>query len=260
MFRTDMLRPMTVACALTLVLSTALSALAQSGSRSYGGQPPATRSAPPSGSDNKAPVSAGSASRGGQHEVAMRGYCPVCLVEMKQWVRGEPNMAVDYDGKRYLFPGQEQMAMFQQNPAKYAPALGGNDIVHFAHTGQRVAGKLGQGVLHEGRAFLFASDDNKQMFRSNPDSFAHADLALGGECVVCRVEMNQRVAGAPEHTVLYQGMRYQFPGEEQKSMFVASPARYANTVSGGPPAAGSGTRQPASGSGSRPQPSGSGTR
>ena len=52
-------------------------------------------------------------------DVAMHGYCPVCRVEMGRNVKGRPDLAVDYNGKRYLFPDQKQLDMFRRNPSKY---------------------------------------------------------------------------------------------------------------------------------------------
>jgi YHS domain-containing protein len=53
-------------------------------------------------------------------DVAMDGYCPVCKIEMGKDVKGKPDFAVDYEGKRYLFPGQKQLDMFKRDPVKYA--------------------------------------------------------------------------------------------------------------------------------------------
>lgn len=47
------------------------------------------------------------------------GDCTVCRVEMGKDVPGKAELAVDYDGKRYLFPGKKQLDMFVANPRKY---------------------------------------------------------------------------------------------------------------------------------------------
>ncbi len=52
-------------------------------------------------------------------DVAMDGYCAVCKVEMGKDVKGKPDFAIDYNGKRYLFPGTKQLDMFKSNPTKY---------------------------------------------------------------------------------------------------------------------------------------------
>ena len=52
-------------------------------------------------------------------DVALDGYCPVCKVELGKDVKGKADFAVDYKGKRYLFPGKKQVDMFLADPTKY---------------------------------------------------------------------------------------------------------------------------------------------
>jgi YHS domain-containing protein len=188
-----------------------------------------------SGTRQPAPGSPPSAGQA-QAPVALRGYCPVCLVNMKKWVPGRPEFSVVYDGHTYRFPGQEQMQMFQDDPSKYTPALHGDCIVCLKNMNQRVPADLNIGQFHQGRVYFFPSDEQRQMFRSDPAAYADADLALGGTCSVCRVEMNQEVPGKPEFAVHHRGLRYQFPGPQQRDMFLANPEKYAV-----PPAAAEGS-------------------
>ncbi len=190
---------------------------AQSGSRGPRGSGN-RRSAPPSASGNRA--AAGTA-------VALEGYCPVCVMEMKKWVPGNAQFAVRYDGKVYYFPGEKQKQMFLANPAKYVPALGGDCVVCLSKMHKRVPGNIRYAAFYHGRLYLFPSEEQRAMFREHPAQYADADLALGGNCVVCMVDMNQQVPGKPEYTAIYHGMRYQFPGEEQMKKFLASPEKYA---------------------------------
>ncbi|RUL87952.1 hypothetical protein [Tautonia sociabilis] len=162
------------------------------------------------------------------YPLALRGYCPVCLVNMKRWVPGSPEHEVIYDGHVYRFPGEEQKRMFEADPAKYTPALHGDCIVCYADMGRRVPGELNFGQFHRGRLFFFPSDRERQKFRSDPATYADADLAFGGNCAVCRIEMRQEVPGKPEYAVHYRGLRYLFPGPEQRAMFLADPEKYAD--------------------------------
>jgi len=219
---------------------------AQSGTT--GGSNPSARQSPPPGS--------GTASDTKKAPAGLQGYCPVCIVELKQWMKGSPQFSVVHDGVTYYFPGEEQKQAFLQAPAKYAPALGGDDIVTYAQTSKRVNGSLSHAVLHDGRLYLFANAQNKQRFHSQPQVFANADVALNGECPVCRVELRQRVAGKPELTAMHDGLRYFFPGEAQKEKFLQRPAAYVQAAlrdaSGGAAPAGSGAQAPTSaGSGTR---------
>ncbi|MEM9366265.1 MAG: hypothetical protein AAGD07_09720 [Planctomycetota bacterium] len=185
-----------------------------------------TRPMATQGSQTRVPA-VGSQTKTVATPTALQGYCPVCVIEMKKWVKGSPQFAASYDGKRYLFPGEEQKQMFLKDPAKYVPAMGGNCTVCAVNMGQTVAGSVMFPALYENRLYLFPGEQQKQEFRSNPTKYANADVAYGGKCAVCRAEMNQVVDGKPEFTAFYSGKRYWFPEEKQRAMFLGNPAKYA---------------------------------
>ncbi|MFK8113994.1 MAG: hypothetical protein AB8B91_17460 [Rubripirellula sp.] len=164
--------------------------------------------------------------------VGLQGYCPVCIVNMKKWVKGNATYQASYDGKTYHFPGEEQRQMFLSDPAKYAPALGGDCAVCLTDMGKRMPGSIFHSALNENRLYLFPNADLKQKFVGNVNQYNHADLAENGNCVVCRVEMNKAMPGRPEVFLVHGGMRYQFASEDQKKMFLASPSKYAPTAAG----------------------------
>ncbi len=173
--------------------------------------------------------------------LALQGYCPVCITSMKKWVAGKPEFAVVYDGHTYLFPGDDQKRMFQADPAKYTPALHGDCIVCAVDMKKRVPGSVNFAQFHGDRLFLFPSEAQRKMFNADPAKYADADLALGGKCAVCKVEMKQDVSGKPEYTIHYQGLRYLFPGPDQMKMFQANPGKYApKPTEGSGPVEGSG--------------------
>lgn len=206
-FRQGLFLAFTLSCGLT-ALSTAQ---AQSGSKA----------APAAGSQVR-----GSGTTASQSQVALNGYCSVCVLEMKKWVKGDPRFSVTQDGKTYLFPGEEQRQMFLKNPNKYTPAMGGDCTVCKVEMGKTVPGTVQFSAMHEGRLYLFPGDEQKQMFLKNPKKYARVDLAADGKCTVCRVEMQQEVQGKPEFTVFHKGMRYWFPSADQQKMFVSNPAKY----------------------------------
>ncbi len=158
--------------------------------------------------------------------IALNGYCPVCIIEMKKWIKGDSRFAVVQDGKTYLFPGDEQKQMFLKNLDKYTPALGGKCTVCLVEMGKTGDGSVQFAAMHEGRLFLFPGEEQKQMFLNNPAKYATADLAAQGQCTVCRVEIQKEVQGKPEFTAVYKDMRYWFPSEEQLKMFVSNPVKY----------------------------------
>ncbi|QDT04976.1 YHS domain protein [Rubripirellula lacrimiformis] len=197
-----------------------LTALAQTATAQSGTRTAPTRTAAPSSS---AP---GSGTKANGNAVGLQGYCPVCVVNMKKWVKGNPQFSAKQDGKIYLFPNDEQKNVFLSDPAKYTPVLGGDCVVALVEMHKRVPGDLTFAVAHQNRLYLFANEQAKKMFQANPAKYENADLALDGKCSVCRVEMNQDVAGQPQFTSIYNGLRYQFPGLEQQKMFDNNPDKY----------------------------------
>lgn len=159
--------------------------------------------------------------------MALSGYCPVCVIDMKKWIKGSPQHQVAYDGKTYLFPDENLKQKFLSDPAKYVPAMGGDCTVCKVDMGKDIAGSVQFSSLYNNRLYLFPGEMQKQEFRKNPRKYANVDVALGGKCSVCRVDMNKEVDGNPAITSFYKGKRYWFPGKEQQAMFQANPAKYA---------------------------------
>ncbi|MEM8864172.1 MAG: hypothetical protein AAGF31_01345 [Planctomycetota bacterium] len=219
-----------------VILLTAGLGLGLAGSLAIG-QSGAGRYSPPGGSgsaDRPQTPPAGFGFQGSgariEGELALRGYCPVCLLDDNEWVAGDPNFTAVFDGKAYRFPDARRMQIFRARPVKYAPALGGDNPVRFVQTGQRLPGDLASGIRHGGRLYFVGSPQQQQTFKQSPTRFAMADLALGGDCVVSLVDRNQRIAGVADLTVVYNGMRYQFIGLQQQQAFLAQPNRYLPTA------------------------------
>ena len=242
-----------VFAAIGLVVAGSVSAMAQSGSRNDPPSRSSIRTVPPAGSGQRAQQ---------QAPLALEGYCPVSILDMHQWVKGYPAYREVYDGRTYLFANEQGKRMFQANPAKYVPALGGDCVVALVKMGKRVPGDIRLAAFHDGRLFLFSNENAKKMFLAEPATYTSADLALGGTCPVCRVNMGQNVPGKPDIAAFHNGFRYLFPAAEQRQAFLASPEKYVSANgSGTRPNSGSSTRQPSSRSTTRPPAgSGSGTR
>lgn len=161
--------------------------------------------------------------------LALEGNCPVCATKMGKWVKGSPDFQATYDGKTYCFPSERERKMFVADPAKYVPALGGDCTVCYVKMKKRVPGNIRQMTLHEGRLYLFPSEKQKQAFLANPAVFADADLALDGNCPVCLARMGKKVPGKPEFTAVHNGLRYRFPSDRERQVFLANPKKYAPT-------------------------------
>ena len=158
--------------------------------------------------------------------VGLAGYCPVCIIEAKKWMKGSPDHEVTYDGVTYRFPGVDQKKMFEANPAKYVPALGGDCVVCYAMAGKRMPGSVKHGAFHGGRLYLFPSVKEKEAFLASPAKFADTELALKGNCAVCLAMMKKEVPGKAEFTAIHGGFRYLFPSDKERKMFLSDPAKF----------------------------------
>lgn len=56
---------------------------------------------------------------------AIKGYDPVAYFTQGRPVAGKPEHSVMHNGARWQFSSAEHKALFEQDPAKYAPAYGG---------------------------------------------------------------------------------------------------------------------------------------
>src|SRR5271157_841301 len=163
--------------------------------------------------------------------IGLGGYCPVCILDANKWAKGWPEHQATYDGVTYYFPDEAIKQNFLVHPAKYVPALGGDCIVCYAKLGKSVPGSVNHSARYDNRLFLFPGAEQQQAFLSNPKEFANVDLALNGDCAVCQVHANKRVAGKPEFTEIKDGFRYQFVSAREQAAFRKDPAHYVDPAS-----------------------------
>lgn len=158
--------------------------------------------------------------------VALDGYCPVCILDSEKWVKGDPKFSVVLDGKKYLFPGEEQKKTFLKRTTKYTPALSGDCIVCAVDKRVRRPGSVNFAASHNGRLYLFPDDATKTAFMKDPAKYENADLAMAGMCIVCKIDMKQDVPGKEEFGTIYGGVRFLFPSQDQKKKFLSNPQKY----------------------------------
>lgn len=163
---------------------------------------------------------------------ALGGNCPICLVEMAKIIPGSNKHTITFDRQVYYFPSDKEKGMFAANPAKYAPALGGDCVVCRVNMGVRMPGKAEFAVVHNKRAYLFPSAKERDLFMADPKKYENADLGEEGYCSVCAVMAKKWVAGKPEIVSVYDGMRYYFPSADEKKAFDADPAKYVPALDG----------------------------
>ncbi len=168
--------------------------------------------------------------------VSISGFCIVSLRERQEWSRGSEMHQLVFDGKLYWFAGMRERAMFSATPLRYVPALSGDCVVSFAESGKRVRGDPRFGILHDQRLFFFRGQAEQKTFRASPEKYADGDLANQGYCLVSQADENKKLPGSPETTVIVEGLRYQFSGQNEQRRFLSNTANY-GVVQPKPPAA-----------------------
>jgi YHS domain-containing protein/thioredoxin-related protein len=119
----------------------------------------------------------------------------------------------------------EQVAARKKQVQDDAVALAGFCPVSLLKQQKLVPGRPELAVEHEGRVFRFASEAEKQAFRSKPDSFAPAN---DGRCPVSQVDRGDLHPGDPRWGVVYRGHLFLFKDSLDRERFVKDPERYAN--------------------------------
>ncbi len=116
----------------------------------------------------------------GNPPLALDGYCPVLLTEKERWVRGNVKWGVRHEGRTYLFAGPEEQGRFYAEPDRFAPVLGGDDVVLMVEQGQHVLGRREHGGWFQNRVYLFASEASFQKFFADPHRYANAVAQRNG--------------------------------------------------------------------------------
>ena len=105
----------------------------------------------------------------------LKGFCPVVLREDRDLIDAHSEYRVIFNSKTYYLSSSEAVAAFHSDPAKYAPAARGCDVIQQAVTGEEVEGSLDFAVWYKGRLYMFTSAETMDTFVSAPSSHATLD-------------------------------------------------------------------------------------
>jgi YHS domain-containing protein len=105
------------------------------------------------------------------------------------------------------------------------PAMAGYCPVTLRQEGVWVRGRYEYRVELGDYVFLTAGSRERDALASDPAQFVPA---LGGDCAVSLVARGERLRGSVYHAYEYEGRLFLFADAERKSVFKASPARYAD--------------------------------
>jgi YHS domain-containing protein len=189
--------------------------------------------------------------------LAIQGYDPVAYFTNNKAVKGNPKFTSDYDGAKYLFASAEHKALFDANPAKYAPAYGG--YCGYAASINRLSpispewfqiedGKL---ILqHNKKAFdLFNKELKENVVKADANwpglvarngvfggkTLVFTDkkgVALEGYDPVTYFSDGQPKKGDPKIEATFNGALYHFVSQDDRATFEKDPTKYAPAYGG----------------------------
>jgi thiol-disulfide isomerase/thioredoxin/YHS domain-containing protein len=112
----------------------------------------------------------------GNPPLDLDGFCPVTLLEKKQWVHGDMRYGARHRGRTYLFIGPDEKRRFFADPNRFAPVNSGYDVVLDLEQKKTVPGLRQYGVTYAGHVFLFADQTTRDRFEKNPPYYAKQAL------------------------------------------------------------------------------------
>ena len=102
----------------------------------------------------------------------LKGFCPVVLREDRDLVDAHSQFRVIHNSKTYYLSSSQAVTSFHADPAKYALAARGSDVIQQAISGEELEGSLDFAVWYKGRLYLFSSAETMDTFVSAPSSHA----------------------------------------------------------------------------------------
>jgi YHS domain-containing protein len=108
--------------------------------------------------------------RGGMK--GLKGFCPVKLHDDRELIDTKPEFHSTYRGQKFHFSSVEAKLKFDEQPARYAPAAYGADVVALTRDKDVVEGSLDFAAWFKGRLYLFGSEEAHDTFVADPALYA----------------------------------------------------------------------------------------
>ncbi len=96
-------------------------------------------------------------------KIALQGYDAVAFHTDGKATKGNPAIAAEYNGYKYFFANEENMALFEKQPETYLPAYGGY-CAYGVSVGQLFPVEIDTWEIVDGRLVLQYSQDVKRNF------------------------------------------------------------------------------------------------
>ena len=108
------------------------------------------------------------------------GDCIVSYVQSQQRIAGKVFHPAQYEGRLFLFAGDEQLEAFRADPSAYADAdlaAEGFCVVTQIDHGEVAAGLPEHIALYHGQRYLFVTDERKEQFLADSERYAQQRIS-----------------------------------------------------------------------------------
>lgn len=102
----------------------------------------------------------------------LKGFCPVTLRDQRELADSRPEFSSSHRGQKFFFASKVALSKFEQDPARYAPAAYGADVVVLTDDQDVAEGTLDFAAWYKGRLYLFGTQATHDKFMSQPDKYA----------------------------------------------------------------------------------------
>lgn len=101
----------------------------------------------------------------------LKGFCPVTLKDKRELRDAKPENHASFRGQKFHFATPEARDRFNENPAFYAPAAYGADVVALGRDHDVVEGTLDYAAWYKGKLYLFGNQANYETFVKSPAEY-----------------------------------------------------------------------------------------
>lgn len=101
------------------------------------------------------------------HGLALKGFDAVAYFTQNKAVKGDPEITAKYQGATYEFASKENKALFEKEPAKYAPQFGGFCAFATSEENLKVDVDPHAFLVKDGKLFVNFNEDARDTFAKN---------------------------------------------------------------------------------------------
>lgn len=102
----------------------------------------------------------------------LKGFCPVSLRDQRELVDAKPEFHSTFRGQKFHFANADAKLKFDEEPARFAPAAYGADVVALTRDKDVIEGSLDFAAWFKGRLYLFGTQEAHDTFVEDPSKYA----------------------------------------------------------------------------------------